>query len=382
MPSAGQDFGSQRIGCFISPHGFGHAARTAGVIEAIHQIKPNCCFEIFSSIPPWFFQESITVPYTYHSFKTDVGLVQRTPFEVDFEQTLEALNKFLPFNPSLIDDLSHLIAEQPCDLIICDIAPLGIAVARKTQIPSVLIENFTWDWIYAGYPSLSGRLEKHISYLGRVFDAADHHIQTEPVCRPRSGALTVRPVCREIRTPRDKIRKQLRVPDNRKMVLITTGGIAGQFGFLDELTRHSDMVFVIPGASKRSEFKQNLVLLPHHSDFYHPDLVNASDAVIGKVGYSTLAEVYTAGVPFGHISRAGFRESVHLVAFIQKKMVGLPIDEDHFYSGRWLNRLPQILEMPRMEHSRPNGSEQIAKYIAKLLDNSDENSLNLCKTVE
>jgi hypothetical protein len=41
MPSTGPNFCPQRIGCFISPHGFGHAARTAGVIEAIHQSKQN-----------------------------------------------------------------------------------------------------------------------------------------------------------------------------------------------------------------------------------------------------------------------------------------------------------------------------------------------------
>jgi len=382
MPSAGQNFCSQRIGCFISPHGFGHAARTAGVLEAIHQLKPNCCFEIFSSIPSWFFQESLTVSYTYHSIDTDVGLVQKSPFQVDLEQTIKSLNKFLPFDPSLVDNLSHLIAWQQCDLIICDIAPLGIAVARKTQIPSVLIENFTWDWIYAGYPSLSGRMEKHINYLGRLFDAVDHHIQTEPVCRPRAGALTVGPVCRKFRIPAAQIRQQLRVPDNAKIVLITTGGITEQYGFLDKLTRRPDVFFVIPGASRRPQYKQNLVLLPHHSDYYHPDLVNASDAVVGKVGYSTLAEVYTAGVPFGHISRANFRESVQLVAYIQKEMAGLPIDEDHFYNGSWLNRLPQLLELPRMQHSGPNGSEQIAKYIGKLLDNTDKNSIKLCKTVE
>jgi len=61
MASAGKNFCSQRIGCFISLHGFGHAARSAGVIEAIHQFKPKCCFKIFSSIPSWFFQESLAI---------------------------------------------------------------------------------------------------------------------------------------------------------------------------------------------------------------------------------------------------------------------------------------------------------------------------------
>ena len=31
----------------------------------------------------------------------------------------------------------------------CDISPLGLMVAERAGLPSVLVENFTWDWLYA-----------------------------------------------------------------------------------------------------------------------------------------------------------------------------------------------------------------------------------------
>ena len=49
--------------------------------------------------------------------------------------------------------------------------------------------------------------------------------------------------------------------------------------------------------------------MPHHSAFYHPDLVNASDAVVGKLGYSTVAEAALAGVSYAYVPRNQFRET-------------------------------------------------------------------------
>ena len=354
------------IACFISPHGFGHAARAAGVIEAIHQISPACCFEIFTSVPSWFFEDSLSAPFAYHRIQTDLGLIQKSPFQEDIHETLRRLDTFLPFDPERVDALSQTVSRRKCELIICDIAPLGLAVGRRTGIPSVLIENFTWDWIYQGYPAVAESMEKHVQYLQRVFRSADYHIQAEPVCRKLPVDLTVSPVSRKCRTHPAEIRKQLRLPGGKKVVLITTGGIPDQYGFLSQLADRSDISFVLPGASRSVEFSDNLILLPHRSGFFHPVLVNACDAVVGKVGYSTLAEVYAAGVPFGHVSRPDFREARKLAVFIHQEMNGLAIGEVQFYDGSWLSQLPQLLKLSRQQRRAPNGSDQIADFICQV----------------
>ncbi len=84
-----------RIAYFISPHGFGHAARASGVMAALHEIDPSITFEIFTTIPKWFFQDSISGPFTYHSLLTDIGVVQKTPLREDLPKTLQCLNQFL-----------------------------------------------------------------------------------------------------------------------------------------------------------------------------------------------------------------------------------------------------------------------------------------------
>ena len=147
-----------------------------------------------------------------------------------------------------------------------------------------------------------------------------------------------------------------------RVALITMGGIPGHVPFIERLNSRSTVGFIIPGGSDHDERQGNIRLLPIRSDCFHPDLVRASDAVIGKVGYSTLAEAYYAGVPFGYIRRDHFRESDILVSFIKKEMQGMPIHE--YYSGEWVTSLlPQLLDLPKIRRRDGNGDRAVAEFI-------------------
>ena len=336
-------------------------------MEALTAIHPTLGFEIFTTVPRWFFEDSLRAGFRFHEVPTDIGLVQSTPLKVDLPATVKGLDRFFPLDGPGISQLAGRISRAECRLILCDIAPMGIEVARKAGIPSILMENFTWDWIYAGYVKDTGALERHIPYLNDLFLRADYHIQTRPVCNRGSAHLTTFPVSRKARTPRREIRRALGIGEGAKLIMMTMGGIRTDYPFLERLRAASGIRFVVPGASKRMEIRDNLILLPHHSDFYHPDLVRASDAVLGKVGYSTLAECYEAGVPFGYFERPGFRESPELVSFIETEMKGLCLGADDFSTGTWISRLPDLLALPRSAPNGPRGADQAARFILEAL---------------
>lgn len=356
-----------RLAYFVSPHGFGHAARAAAVMQAVFDIDDDVCFDIFTTVPSWFFQDSVSVPFTYYNLVTDIGLVQKNSFQADLNATLRRLNEFLPFRAPLIKEIAAKVKQLNCTLIICDISPMGLAVGRQTGIPTVLVENFTWDWIYQQYVDLAGRFNGHINYLKTLFTATQYHVKTEPFCSPGPAELTTAPVSRKIKNPAARIRKRLGLPAASKMVLITTGGIKQSYGFLDKLRKVRGVHFVLPGAGLQAAMQDNLIILPARSDFYHPDLVNASDAVVGKVGYSTLAEVYHAGVPFGYAVRSNFRETEPMVDFIEREMSGIFLDESEFRMGGWTVKLNELLDMRRVQRSAPNGADQIGRFITGLI---------------
>ncbi len=337
-------------------------------MASLREIGPSIAIEIFTTVPEWFFVDSIGAAFEYHSKITDVGLIQKNPLHADLAKTIEQLNCFFPFNSSQIREMADEIGRLGCDLVVCDISPMGIAVAQEAGLPSVLVENFTWDWVYQEYLDLDSRLMPHISYLRSLFDAADHHVQTEPVCRPSSKAvLTTLPVSRRARSCPEDIRKRLGVPPGSRLVMVTMGGIPVDYDSMGELTISQDTHFVIPGGRNSKEISNNLIFLPHHSRFFHPDLINASDAVVGKVGYSTLAEVYHGGVPFGYIKRSRFQESEILAGYIRDHMNGIPIEEEEFQAGTWVRRLSDLLACGRICRGGPNGAEQIARFLHTLL---------------
>lgn len=354
---------------FISPHGFGHASRSVAVMQSLLARSPHIHFHIFTLVPGWFFEDALPAScFTLHKERSDIGLVQRSPLEEDLPATISALHQYFPFQPELLSCLAASLVNCRCQAVLCDIAPLGIAAAQAAGIPSILIENFTWDWIYEGYLSTQPAFAQIIPGLAQVFRQADHHIQTQPLCQPSPAAdLTTHPVSRRPKNPPSEVRNRLGIKDNNPAVLITMGGIPEKYAALDQLRRLSSVWFILPGSSDEHQIQDNLVLLPHRSAFYHPDLVNASQAVIGKLGYSTISEVYHAGLAFGYIPRDQFRESPLLSAYVDQNFNAICISDQDFYSGKWLTQLDALLSAPRMVRAVPNGADQISEFILKRL---------------
>jgi hypothetical protein len=337
---------------------------------AVHDREPTLHFDIFTTIPSWFFEESLVGPFTCHEVLTDIGLIQKTPLHADLAGTVERLDRFIPFEKELIDQLAREINHLKCGLVVCDIAPMGIAVARRAGIASLLVENFTWDWVYEEYEETHSGLRESADYLGELFSQADYHVQTEPVCAPKSVDLVVRPVSRRPRKGGKEVRQLLDIPNGGRMVLVTMGGVPEDYRGLKSRSLPKDVFVVIPGAASFLRRESNLIMLPHRSQFFHPDLVSAADTVVGKVGYSTLAEVYHGGVPFGFIRRSHFRESDILSAYIEDHMSGLPVDEESFRTGEWISSVPGLLRLPRKQRNVPNGAMQIAEFVCRLVGNA------------
>ncbi|BAJ63537.1 glycosyltransferase family protein [Anaerolinea thermophila] len=357
-----------RIAYFITPHGFGHAARATAVMLACLQKCQDLWFEVYTTVPQWFFEDSRLINYTIHPLACDVGMVQKNSMEEDIPATIKALQYFYPVNKQLIEELSREFSEKEIRAVLCDVAPLGILAAHQARIPSLLIENFTWDWIYEGYLSEEPDFQPFIEYLQGVYRQVIYHIQTQPACSVSTQAdLNVFPVSRPIYSSREEIRKSLTIPQDVPAVLITMGGIeSNQFPF-EVLKKMPNVVFIVPGGAKTPYKQANLILLPHRSGYYHTDLMNACDAVIGKLGYSTLAEAYWTGTPYGFIPRARFRESPPLAVFAKETMGGLEIPMESFWGEPLLSFIEYLIQIPK-KNAVMNGSEQIADFLMGLVN--------------
>jgi hypothetical protein len=324
---------------------------------------------VFSTLPDWFWTENLSpdVPYHAHQLETDVGLVQKSPFEHDLDQTITRLERFLVFDDPALEDTRKTLRESKPDLILCDVSPLGFVLGKELGIPTVLVENFTWDWIYGAYLDEEPRFEPFVEQLGELFQSADLRIQTEPICERIENCPLAPPIFREFREPTDRILDQLNLPPDSRYLLVTTGGIPQDFSFLDKLKGRKDLHFVITGNFSQLERTDNLILLPHRSGFHFPDLVRASCGVVGKVGYGTVAETWGSKVPLFAVYRENFRESKHIRNFVDRDVPNLEASEADFLDGTWIDRIDEFLDLPGIDgENRTNGAKEAAGMIQAL----------------
>ncbi|MFN7943371.1 MAG: hypothetical protein U0X73_17395 [Thermoanaerobaculia bacterium] len=348
----------------VSPHGFGHAARAAAVLAALARRAPGLELEIWSAVPEWFFRESLATPFRYRAIALDVGLVQRSAVEEDPAATVEALERL--FAGDAIERRAREIEALAPAVVLCDLAPLALAAAGRAGVPSVLIENFTWDWIYAGYLAAEPRLAPWIDRLAEIFAGANLRLEAEPVCVPFPGARSMPPIARRPRATPDAVRRRLDVAPGQALVLVSLGGIAWSFENLARWESAAGIEFVVPGGAEREERRGRLHLLPHHSPVHHPDLVAAADVVVGKLGYSTVAESLAAGSRYLYLPRPAFRESAVLARFVDRHLPSEEIALAEFRSGAWVERLPALLGLRRPEPGAADGAERAAEAILEL----------------
>ncbi len=354
-----------RLAFFVSPHGYGHAARSSAVMAALHR-KSGAEFELYTTVPQWFFEESIKGLFRYHHVTCDVGFVQTSALSYDLRGTVEALQDLLPFEQALVDDLAARVLDAGCSAVVCDIAALGIAVAERAGLPSVLIESFSWQWLYEPLHDRAPELERFSGELRHWWRKATVHVQTEPLCwRDDSVETLVDPISRAPRLEREQARLELDIAPDARVVVITMGGYREGMPFLERLQAMSDVVFIVTGASETARYG-NLMLFSSHDAIFMPNLLRAADALVAKLGYGIIAEAWSEGLPFAFVSRRDFREMPPLEAFVRRELLGFEIAPEDFAEGGWIDRVPELLDLPRRPRAG-SGADDVANAVSALL---------------
>lgn len=353
----------KKIGAFISPHGYGHATRTIAVLEALQKCKPDLQIEIFTTVPEHLFGQSLR-NFSCHRVVSDIGLAQTDAMHCDIVETVAKLDEFLLFDPHLIDEISTKL--KGCGCALCDISPLGIVAAKAAGIPSVLIENFTWDWIYSHFPGHRPELLQHAKSLAQIYSRASYRIQAEPVCRPLESAdMNCSPIFRRMRECPDTVKRSLGT-GARSLVLVSMGGVHYSLYKKKLFEPFPDCYFVLAGQQKTEKYLDNCTALSHDSIYYHPDLIGAADLVICKSGYSTVAECLQTGTRIGCIERNGFAESAILSRFVETRLQGTLLSEDIFSAASWKSLLPEMLTTAKPQRAEINGADQAADFILRI----------------
>ena len=332
-------------------------------MEALHAQNSSVRFDVFTTVPDWFFLDGFDGLVRHHMCAADVGLCQTSPLEFDVAATCEAVAAFIAQAPGEADSYAEQLNALGCSVVVCDISPLGLMAAQRAGLPSVLVENFTWDWLYEPLVARDPGFGPIVAWMRARFAEADQRIQARPRCDPEAHSdLVVPPISRRPRLARADVRAELEVAADAPLVLITMGGVSQPLPFLSELRKRDDVTFLVTG-SEQSSRDGNLLLLANVTPVFMPDLIRAADGVVAKLGYGTLAEVWAAGRPLGYVGRSDFRETGPLAEFARSEIPSLEIPEFDFSTGAWIGRIDDLLGLGSAPEKEINGSAAAARLI-------------------
>lgn len=353
-----------RLLFYVSGHGFGHATRACAVIAALRErAGPSLEIGVRSEAPAWIFTQRD--PHLRCTpARVDVGMLQPNGLDLDLPGTLAAHEAFTADWEAAVAREAAVIADLGASLVAADIPPLPFAAARRAGVAGVGIANFSWDWILDGYAESEPRWRPIVARYREAYGEAQALFRL-----PFHGDLSAfHPIVdvplvvnRSTRT-RAECRRSLGLADGdrRRLVLVSFGGFgSGPLG----AAAHEDLSgYVFAGFGPRpTGFAGEWIAVPQPSPIRHEDLIRACDAILGKPGYGTVAEVIAHRTRFLYLPRRDFREIPLLERGLDRHACARSMPRESFARGPWRPHLDALFAMPAAREAMPaHGAEVVA----------------------
>ena len=374
------------IAFYVSGHGFGHASRDIEVLNELGRRRPEIGVVLRTSAPRWIFDLTLTRPVDWRARESDTGVVQIDSLHLDAAETIRRAEHFhQDMDQDSVTEADWLRQEE-ITLVIGDIPPLAFAAAARARVPSIALGNFTWDWIYEGYPA-------HLAPASTLVEdlrAAYSHAALALRLPMASGFDMFRDVtdlpfiARRSRRRPAEVRRHLHLPDDQTLVLLSFGGYGLSRIDLARLRDLEGYLIVLTSdvtANRRGSTPPGVtrMLLPpnvemideaalYAAGYRYEDLVAAVDIVVTKPGYGIIAECVANNTAILYTSRGEFREYDVLVREMPRWLRCGFISNEDLLGGRWQDALDRVRDQPAApERIGTDGAERAVDRILQFV---------------
>lgn len=338
---------------YISGHGLGHASRDIEVINTIAARSPDVRFIIRTDAPRWLFERTARATVNIQPLEADTGVAQIDSLRLDEDETARQAAAFYRDFDRRVDAESAFLRDTHAAVVIGDIPPLAFSAAARAGVPSIAIGNFTWDWIYQGYPEFDKAAPGVIDIVRDAYGRA-----TRALRLPMHGGFEpMAAVTRDIpfiarRSTRDpkETRRVLGASDGQPLVLASFGGYGVELPY-DRVAQSGRLTLIAPSQE------------PPRGLSYQ-DLVAAADVVVSKPGYGIVSECVANDTALLYTSRGHFVEYDVLTAAMPRVLRCRYIPQEDLLAGRWAAEIDALLrQAPPPERPRVDGAGVAANEI-------------------
>jgi hypothetical protein len=340
---------------YISGHGLGHASRATELVAELLRQRNDLPIVIRTSVRPRLFDRIRGPHVIVEPCETDTGVVQIDSLRPDIEETARCAAAFCRGFDRRVADEADYLRQCGATMVIGDVPPLAVAAAHRAAVPSVVVANFTWDWIYAFYPEFE---ELAPGVIQTIADGYSHATLALRLPFPggfesMAGVIQDIPlIARRSRRDRAETRRLLGIDGTRLAVLASFGGYGVDLPY--GRVEQSGLMALAPDVPPPA--------------LRYEDIVAAVDVVVSKPGYGIVSECVANGTPLLYTSRGRFAEYDVMLAEMPQMLRCRYIPREDLLAGRWRDGVEALLAQDEPpERPRVDGAAMAARAIQQLL---------------
>ncbi|KAK8292504.1 hypothetical protein V6Z12_D06G126900 [Gossypium hirsutum] len=348
---------------YVTGHGFGHATRVVEVVRNL--IAAGHDVHVVTGAPDFVYTSEIQSPRLFlRKLVLDCGAVQADALTVDRLASLQKYSETAvqPRDSILATEVEWLYSIK-ADLVVSDVVPVACRAAAEAGIRSVCVTNFSWDFIYAEYVMAAGYHHRSIVWqIAEDYSHCEFLIRLPGYCPMPAfrDVIDVPLVVRRLHKSRKEVRKELRIGEDVKLVILNFGGQPAGWKLKEDYLP-SGWLCLVCGASDTQELPPNFLKLP--KDAYTPDLIAASDCMLGKIGYGTVSEALAYKLPFVFVRRDYFNEEPFLRNMLEFYQSGVEMIRRDLLTGHWKPYLERAISLKPCYEGGINGGEVAAHIL-------------------
>ncbi|TYK14863.1 L-arabinokinase [Cucumis melo var. makuwa] len=330
-----------------------------------HLILAGHDVHVVSGAPEFVFTSAIQSPRLFiRKVLLDCGAVQADALTVDRLASLEKYHEtaVVPRATILATEVEWLNSIK-ADLVVSDVVPVACRAAADAGIRSVCVTNFSWDFIYAEYVMAAGHHHRSIVWqIAEDYSHCEFLIRLPGYCPMPAfrDVVDVPLVVRRLHKQRKEVRKELGIGEDTKLVILNFGGQPAGWKLKEEYLPPGWLCLVC-GASDTEELPPNFIKLA--KDAYTPDLIAASDCMLGKIGYGTVSEALAFKLPFVFVRRDYFNEEPFLRNMLEYYQSGVEMIRRDLLTGHWKPYLERAISLKPCYEGGTNGGEVAAHIL-------------------
>lgn len=345
----------------ISPHGFGHVAQTAPVVNELARRVPNLRVTVRCAAPGALLAQRFDCAYGHLPLAFDFGMAMVNAVDVQVEQSALAYAAFHSGWERRVELEAEALALLAPDLLLANVPYLTLAAASRAGVPAVAMCSLNWADIYGHYCGHRPEAPEIRRQMLAAYDGAAAFLRLTPSMPmpDLERARTVGPVARRGRNLRGELTAALGAPADEKLVLVAMGGLDFRLP-VERWPRLAGVRWLVPaawGVGREDVSAWEAPGLPFG------DVLASSDAVLTKPGYGTFAEAACAGVPVLYAARRDWPEEPWLVHWLQANDACLEVPREALEMGELGGILERLGRLPRPTPPIPTGAMEAADYL-------------------